>query len=183
MKNVTLFFLFRKEKQYRVDIQITVFSFFQRNCKKPIKINETKNEWKIPVIKSDKNGNSFVDYKVYRLNDKEEIGSMSDPIKVQSSHLPKKIIFLIHFQFFKSILRTGIKLRETPGDYNFDWHCAPNKQFIINLDAAVHIRTSNGQQVLLEQGQLFAVEDIDGKGHQSRAVDGMPRKSVFIVYE
>ena len=37
-----------------------------------------------------------------------------------------------------------MQIRETPGDYKFDWHCAPRKQFIVNLDGAVDVEVSDG---------------------------------------
>jgi hypothetical protein len=36
---------------------------------------------------------------------------------------------------------TGIVFRETGGDYDLDWHPAPRRQYIINLDAGVEITT------------------------------------------
>lgn len=34
---------------------------------------------------------------------------------------------------------SGLVFRQTPGTYNFDWHCAPRRQFICNLDADVEV--------------------------------------------
>src|SRR2546425_8369683 len=34
---------------------------------------------------------------------------------------------------------TGIIFREVPPDYDLDWHPAPRRQYIINLDAGVEI--------------------------------------------
>jgi len=80
----------------------------------------------------------------------------------------------------QKIPTTGIIFRETPGTYDYDWHCAPRRQFICNLDAAVKITTSTGQERVLQAGEVFYVEDIHGKGHKSQAVGGKTRKSLFI---
>ena len=39
----------------------------------------------------------------------------------------------------------GIIFRETPGSYDYDWHPAPRRQYIINLDAGVRITVSDGE--------------------------------------
>ena len=36
-------------------------------------------------------------------------------------------------------LKGTMQLRETPGTYDFTWHNAPRRQFIINFNAAVQI--------------------------------------------
>ncbi|GAB5353592.1 hypothetical protein AAMO2058_000048400 [Amorphochlora amoebiformis] len=74
----------------------------------------------------------------------------------------------------------GIKFRRTPGTYDFDWHCAPTRQFIVNLDASVQVTVGTGETKVLEKGEIFYVEDVTGAGHYSQAVDGMPRSSLFI---
>ena len=71
---------------------------------------------------------------------------------------------------------TGICFRETPADYKFSWHTAPQRQFIINLDAAVEVTTSDGERNVFENGEIFFVEDTHGKGHFSQSVDNKPRR-------
>ena len=39
---------------------------------------------------------------------------------------------------------TGIIFREVPTDYDLDWHPAPRRQYIINLDAGVQLTASDG---------------------------------------
>jgi quercetin dioxygenase-like cupin family protein len=75
---------------------------------------------------------------------------------------------------------TGVSFRYTPGTYNFDWHPAPRRQFVINLQGEVQIEVGSGEIRKLEQGQILFVEDIKGKGHISRAVNSQPRYSLFI---
>mgnify|MGYP001417841335 CR=1 FL=1 len=40
---------------------------------------------------------------------------------------------------------TSVIFRETADDYNYDWHNAPRKQYIIMLDAGVEIEVGDGQ--------------------------------------
>src|ERR687892_733415 len=51
---------------------------------------------------------------------------------------------------------TGIIFREVQPDYDLDWHPAPRRQYIINLDAGVQITASDGEARKIQVGnQLF----------------------------
>ena len=77
----------------------------------------------------------------------------------------------------------GIIFRETSGDYDLDWHPAPRRQYIINLDAGVQITASDGESRVIGAGEVVLVEDITGKGHLSMAVSGKMRRSIFVPVE
>jgi hypothetical protein len=78
---------------------------------------------------------------------------------------------------------TGIIFRTTEGSYAYDWHPAPRRQYIINLDAAVKITASDGESRVIGPGEILLVEDTRGKGHISQAVDGKFRHSVFVTVD
>ena len=78
---------------------------------------------------------------------------------------------------------TGIIFRETPGSYDYSWHPAPRRQYIINLDGAVEITASDGEKRVIGPGEVFLVEDVHGKGHFSKAVGGKMRHSIFVPIE
>ena len=75
---------------------------------------------------------------------------------------------------------TAIIFRETGGDYDLDWHPAPRRQYIINLDAGVQITASDGEARVIAAGEVILVEDTTGKGHLSQAVGGAMRHSIFV---
>jgi hypothetical protein len=75
---------------------------------------------------------------------------------------------------------TGIIFRETPASYDLDWHPAPRRQYIVNLDAAVQITASDGERRIIGAGEVLLVEDVSGRGHLSKAVEGKLRHSIFI---
>jgi hypothetical protein len=77
----------------------------------------------------------------------------------------------------------GVIFRQTAGDYDLDWHPAPRRQYIVNLDAAVEITASDGERRVIGAGEVLLVEDVTGKGHRSKAVGGQPRRSIFIPIE
>src|SRR5262250_3437946 len=80
----------------------------------------------------------------------------------------------------KRLPATGIIFREVPPDYDLDWHPAPRRQYIINLDAGVQITASDGQSRKIGAGEVILVEDIWGKCHLSKALDGKLRHCIFV---
>jgi len=79
----------------------------------------------------------------------------------------------------KRLPATGSIFRETQAEHDIDWHPAPRRQYIINLDAGVKITASDGVGV----GEVILVEDITGKGHLSQHVEGKIRHSIFVAIE
>lgn len=78
---------------------------------------------------------------------------------------------------------TGVIFRETAGDYDYDFHTAPRRQYVVNLDAALEITVGSGEKRVLEAGEVFLAEDVTGQGHISRAVNGKVRHSLFITLD
>src|SRR5436853_6193611 len=78
---------------------------------------------------------------------------------------------------------TGIIFRETSGDYDLDWHPAPRRQYIINLDGGVKITASDGESRIIGAGEVILVEDTSGKGHLAKSVAGKMRRSIFVPIE
>jgi hypothetical protein len=78
---------------------------------------------------------------------------------------------------------TGIVFRETGGDYNYDFHTAPRRQYVVNLEGEVEIEVGDGTKRILRSGDILLAEDTTGQGHVSRAVAGKPRKSLFITLD
>ncbi len=78
---------------------------------------------------------------------------------------------------------SGIIFRETTQDYTVDWHPAPRRQYVINLDAAVHITAGDGETRYIGPGEAVLVEDTTGKGHISRFVGGAMRRSILVALD
>ena len=65
-----------------------------------------------------------------------------------------------------------------PEGYDHDWHNAPRRQIVILLSGVVEVRTSDNQTRRWGAGDVMLADDVRGKGHQTRAIDG----SVRMVY-
>lgn len=117
---------------------------------------------KFPVtrIYSDSNGNSHFEDIAIPLSDSGEIGLLSDL-------LPAK----------------GIVFREVLPSYDYDFHNAPQKQYIILLDGEIEIETSLGDKRIFGAGDVLLVEDTEGKGHKTRNLNAQKRKSIFILVD
>jgi hypothetical protein len=79
------------------------------------------------------------------------------------------------------IATTHLWFRTTPQHQDMDFHKAPRRQLVITLSGGiVELTASDGESRLIAPGQIVLVEDTFGKGHKSKAFDGLPRYSIFI---
>ena len=74
----------------------------------------------------------------------------------------------------------SVIFRENDADYDFDWHNAPQRQYIVLLDGEIEIETSDGEKRRFRGGDILRVEDVDGRGHRTRTVNDQPRRSLFL---
>ena len=67
-------------------------------------------------------------------------------------------------------LVTDLKFRESnPGEY-FDWHTAPQAQYIIYLDGKVEVEASGGETRIFTKGDILLACDLTGTGHITRVL-------------
>ncbi|MFQ5708129.1 MAG: hypothetical protein ACE5HO_11800, partial [bacterium] len=78
---------------------------------------------------------------------------------------------------------TGIIFRENDADYDYDWHGAPQRQYIILLDGEIEIEVSDGEKRRFCGGEILLLEDTTGKGHRTRVANKQPRRSIFVTIE
>lgn len=74
----------------------------------------------------------------------------------------------------------GIIFREVEATYDYDFHNAPQRQFLVLLDGEIEIETSLGEKRTFVAGEVLLLEDVTGKGHRTRNVRQEPRRSLFI---
>ena len=75
---------------------------------------------------------------------------------------------------------SGVIFRENDPGYDFDWHCAPQRQFIVLLDGEIEVEVTSGEKRRFRGGDVVLVEDTTGTGHRTRTVGGRSRRSLFI---
>ncbi|HLT07715.1 MAG TPA: hypothetical protein VK014_09320 [Cyclobacteriaceae bacterium] len=74
----------------------------------------------------------------------------------------------------------GLLFREVAPSYDYDFHTAPQRQYIILLDGEIEIETSIGDKRRFGAGNVLLVEDTEGKGHKTKNLQPIKRKSIFI---
>lgn len=112
----------------------------------------------ITRVYSDSNGDSRFEDIVIPLKDAGEIGKLSEGLPVRS------IIF-----------------REVEASYDYDFHNAPQKQYLILIDGGIEIETSLGEKREFIAGDVLLLEDTEGKGHRTRNLEPRRRRSAFIT--
>lgn len=126
----------------------------------PADFSKPQDGIKVTRLHTGSDGESHFEDLSVALTSAQEIGRLSVPVKA-----------------------TGIIFRQTDGDYNYDWHHAPRRQYIINLEGEVDITVGDGTTRRFGAGDVLLVEDTGGRGHISRAVNNAPRKSIFVTLE
>ena len=87
-------------------------------------------------------------------------------------------------KFSQRFPATGIIFRETSADYDLDWHTAPQRQYVINLDAAgIEITASDGAKRVVGPGEVMLVEDTSGKGHLSKVLGGKSWRALWVTLD
>lgn len=109
-------------------------------------------------IYSDQNGDSHFEDVPIPLRDSGMVGKLSDPLQVKS-----------------------LMFREVAPTYDWDFHCAPQRQYIVLLDGEIEIETSLGDKRTFRAGNILLVEDTWGKGHKTKNMRSESRKSLFIT--
>lgn len=62
---------------------------------------------------------------------------------------------------------------------SYDFHNALQRQYIILQDGKIEIETSKGEKRIFKGGDILLMEDVEGKGHKTRNLVDIERRSVF----
>lgn len=81
----------------------------------------------------------------------------------------------------ETIAAKGIIFREVDPSYDWDFHPAPQRQYIVLLDGEIEIETSLGEKRKFKSGEVLLAEDTTGKGHRTKNLIPIKRKSIFIT--
>ncbi len=114
--------------------------------------------FKVTRVFADKEGESHFEEVTIPLRDVGDIGRLSEIVHAES------IIF-----------------RENDQGYGYNWHHAPQRQYIALLDGEIEIEVSDGEKRNFQGGDVLLMEDTNGKGHRTRTINNKSRRSIFIV--
>lgn len=65
---------------------------------------------------------------------------------------------------------TGLMFREFKAGAKFDWHTAPQTQYIIYLEGEVEVEASDGEKRVFKAGDILLASDLTGKGHITKTL-------------
>ena len=75
----------------------------------------------------------------------------------------------------------AIHFKETPAHSSFDWHEAPEAQYVITLSGTLEFTTRDGETFVLRPGDVLVAMDTIGTGHKWRLIDDQPWRRAYVV--
>jgi len=78
---------------------------------------------------------------------------------------PEQRLFVNRLGDLKGVMFAKLKAGTTE-----DWHVAPQRQFMLCVRGMVEITAADGEKRRIAPGQFMLLEDIAGRGHQTRTV-------------
>jgi len=75
----------------------------------------------------------------------------------------------------------AIHFKESPPHSSFDWHEAPEAQYVITLSGTLEFTTRDGEVFTLRAGDVLVAEDTAGSGHKWRLIDDQPWRRAYVV--
>ncbi|MFB9862061.1 hypothetical protein EFA69_16630 [Rufibacter immobilis] len=77
----------------------------------------------------------------------------------------------------------SLHFKETPPGGIYDWHPAPDTQYVLSLTGTLEFTTSTGEIFVLEPGEVLIATDTTGQGHKWRMLGDAPWKRAYVVFE
>jgi quercetin dioxygenase-like cupin family protein len=74
----------------------------------------------------------------------------------------------------------GIRFKETPADFAYDWHNAPTKQYVLTLTGTLEFETRLGEKFILRPGEVLIALDVTGSAHRWKMLGNEPWKRVYV---
>lgn len=75
----------------------------------------------------------------------------------------------------------SIHFNESPPHSAFDWHDAPERQYVITLSGTLEFTTRYGETFVLRPGDVLLAADSVGSGHKWRLIDDQPWRRAYVV--
>jgi quercetin dioxygenase-like cupin family protein len=76
---------------------------------------------------------------------------------------------------------TAVHFKVSPPYSAFDWHDAPEPQFVITLTGTLEFTTRDGEIFIIRPGDVLVATDNAGTGHKWRLIDDAPWQRCYVV--
>jgi quercetin dioxygenase-like cupin family protein len=74
----------------------------------------------------------------------------------------------------------SVRLAETAPGGTYDWHPAPRMQYVITLTGTVEFTFGNGEVLVVNPGDTFLANDLEGKGHKWQILGDEPWRRLYV---
>ena len=75
----------------------------------------------------------------------------------------------------------AIHFKESAPHSSFEWHTAPEAQYVITLSGTLEFTTPDGEKFVLRPGDVLVATDEIGSGHRWRLIDDQPWRRAYVV--
>ena len=75
----------------------------------------------------------------------------------------------------------AIHFAESPPHSSFEWHDAPETQYVITLAGTLKFTTRDGETFVIRPGDVLVATDTIGTGHNWRLIDDAPWRRCYVV--
>ncbi len=75
----------------------------------------------------------------------------------------------------------AVHFKESPPHSAFDWHEAPERQYVITLAGTLEFTTRDGEKCIIRPGDVLVATDTAGSGHKWRLIDDQPWRRCYVV--
>ncbi len=75
----------------------------------------------------------------------------------------------------------AVHFEESAPRASFDWHDAPEQQYVITLSGTLEFTTRDGEAFVLRPGDVLVATDDAGSGHKWRLIDDRPWRRCYVV--
>ncbi|MCF5226731.1 hypothetical protein GIW32_25275, partial [Pseudomonas syringae] len=75
---------------------------------------------------------------------------------------------------------SALHFKETPAHSQYDWHAAPEEQYVITLSGTLEFSTTGGENFVLHPGEVLLAQDTTGPGHRWKLLDDQPWRRAYI---
>lgn len=75
----------------------------------------------------------------------------------------------------------SIHFAETAAHGNFDWHTAPEAQYVITLSGTLEFTVRDGHSFILRPGDVLIALDTTGTAHKWRMLGDEPWRRAYVV--
>jgi hypothetical protein len=116
--------------------------------------------------------------RITRFSDASDGGSVFSELELT---FPERVFdqFGGTYHLSKALNPTSAVIVDLPRELDQGWHVAPDRQFVILLTGCLEVETTDGQTRRWNPGDIFMADDVSGKGHRTRVING-PVRVIFM---